>query len=312
MAEKPDSGQQPKMQWHPLFAHFLRPMLGAFYEVETERPVSDLPRRADVVVLRRTGGAPPPFTGLWSHLRPWNVLELKGPTDSPEEVDLELLMHVGTGITLAYNEERGKSRLEPMPSSQVALWYFALSLGPTFLEALQKRAFLTYQGGGLWLGQTWGHPVLFVSYGDLPVEVDSIPLHLLRRPGDTPPPGLASLLVQQAALLPAYNSWIATAHNPLWKEMKQMASLIPPEWINWKEVFPTIDLKQLIQALNPQDVLDVWGPERFFQLLGPEEQERAVAGMTPERRLELLLHGLTPEERQQLLRQLLQDEPPRG
>src|SRR5437588_802786 len=75
------------MQWHPLFAYLLRLLIGEFYQVEVEEPVSDLPRRADVVLLRRTTTAPAPFAGLWSHLRPWNVVEFKGPTDAAVEGD---------------------------------------------------------------------------------------------------------------------------------------------------------------------------------------------------------------------------------
>src|SRR3954452_25437347 len=82
-------------QWHPLFARLLRLLLEEFYQLDTEVPVSDLPRKGDIFLLRRTGGAEPPFTGLWVHLTHWNVLEFKGPTDGPEEADLELLMHVG-------------------------------------------------------------------------------------------------------------------------------------------------------------------------------------------------------------------------
>ena len=62
-------------------------------------PVSDLPRKADLLVIHRHPGRQPHFLGLWSHLTDWNVLEFKGPTDDAEEEDLELLMAVGTGLT---------------------------------------------------------------------------------------------------------------------------------------------------------------------------------------------------------------------
>ena len=59
------------MHWHPIFAAVLRPMVEKYYAVETNMPVGDLPREADVVVLRRTGRRPP-FRGLWRNLTPWN------------------------------------------------------------------------------------------------------------------------------------------------------------------------------------------------------------------------------------------------
>src|SRR5262245_13151770 len=60
-------------QWLPLFARLLRLLLVDFYQVEVEVPVSDLPRKGDLFLLRRTGSAEPPFTGLWVHLTEWNV-----------------------------------------------------------------------------------------------------------------------------------------------------------------------------------------------------------------------------------------------
>jgi hypothetical protein len=64
-------------QWHPLFARLLRLLLEDFYQVDVEVPVSDLPRKGDLFVLRRTGSAEPPFTGLWLYLTAWNILELR-------------------------------------------------------------------------------------------------------------------------------------------------------------------------------------------------------------------------------------------
>jgi hypothetical protein len=103
-----------KTQWRPLFAHLPGLLVQDHYEVQTEVPVSDLPRQSDLLLVHRQPGAQPPFRGLWGHLTDWNVIELKGPTDAPEEDDLELLMHVGAGITCKLSEERkarGEERL---------------------------------------------------------------------------------------------------------------------------------------------------------------------------------------------------------
>ena len=53
-----------KFQWHPLFARLLRPHLEGYYELQTAVPVGDLPRQADIVLLRRTGTGALPFRGL--------------------------------------------------------------------------------------------------------------------------------------------------------------------------------------------------------------------------------------------------------
>jgi hypothetical protein len=109
-------------QWHPLFAHLLRLLLDRYYSVQTEVPVSDLPRRGDLLLLRRQSAEPPPFAGLWSHLTTWNVLEFKGPGDHAHEDDLELLVHVGTGLTVRFNEERLRAGQERLAYREVSLW----------------------------------------------------------------------------------------------------------------------------------------------------------------------------------------------
>jgi hypothetical protein len=42
------------MRWHPLFAKMLRPIVQEHYEVETNVPVGDAPRAADILLVRRT------------------------------------------------------------------------------------------------------------------------------------------------------------------------------------------------------------------------------------------------------------------
>ena len=51
------------MQRHPLFAKILRPIVQDHYDVQTNFPVGDAPRSADIVLLRRTSDRPPPFAG---------------------------------------------------------------------------------------------------------------------------------------------------------------------------------------------------------------------------------------------------------
>src|SRR4051812_39762062 len=102
------------MQWHPLFAKLLRPMLEANYEVQTEVPVGDAPRAADIVLVRRTTSGALPYLGLWRHLTAWNVLEFKGPTVPARVDDLDALLEVGWGIHRRLNEERLKRREAPV------------------------------------------------------------------------------------------------------------------------------------------------------------------------------------------------------
>jgi hypothetical protein len=85
------------IQWHPLFAQLLRPWLEQYYDVQTNVSVGDVPREADIVLLRRTTNRALPFTGLWRHLTRWNVLEYKGPTVSARLEAIDLLIEFGAG-----------------------------------------------------------------------------------------------------------------------------------------------------------------------------------------------------------------------
>ena len=87
------------IQWHPLFARLLKLLIEEYFEIQTEVPLSDLPRKLDLLLIRRLAAGQPPFQGLWSNLTEWNALEFKGPTDSAEEDDLDLLLHVFRGIS---------------------------------------------------------------------------------------------------------------------------------------------------------------------------------------------------------------------
>src|SRR5437016_14225793 len=121
-------------QWHPIFAQLLRPVVEAWYDVQTTVPVGDAPREADFVLLRRTGVTPLPFRGLWRHLTAWNILEFKGPTVSPRYGDVELLIELGLGI----DRKLRAGRRRPAPA-EVSFWYLANRLGQRFLRSADER-----------------------------------------------------------------------------------------------------------------------------------------------------------------------------
>jgi hypothetical protein len=112
-------------QWHPLFAKLLRPLVEGHYEVQTNVPVGDAPRAADILLLRRTSAAAAPFQGLWRWLTTWNVVEFKGPTVSARVADLDLLVELGLGIDRRLNEERVRQRQQPVPRAEISFWYLA-------------------------------------------------------------------------------------------------------------------------------------------------------------------------------------------
>ncbi len=55
-------------QWHPLFAQLLRPILENEFDIQTNVPVGDMPREADIVLVRRLSAGATKHTGLWRWL----------------------------------------------------------------------------------------------------------------------------------------------------------------------------------------------------------------------------------------------------
>jgi hypothetical protein len=134
------------MQWHPLLADLLRPLVQDYYEVRTDLSVGDLPRQADIVLLQRLA-ADPPFVGIWRHLRLWNVLEFKGPSDNPALRDLDLLLELGLGIDRRLNEERRQKGEALLERSEMAWWYLANHLGRRFRAGVQQVERSTWSAG---------------------------------------------------------------------------------------------------------------------------------------------------------------------
>jgi hypothetical protein len=263
-------------QWHPLFGYLLRLLVEDYYSIDPEVSVSDLPRRGDFVLLRRSGSAEPPFRGLWNYLTPVNLLDFKGPTDAPEESDLELLMHVGCGITYRFNEERSQRKEAPLASRDVSFWYLANQLGDTFLAAARSRTTWTYEAGGLWQGRAWGHPVFLVSYRDVPVELDTVPLHLLTRQPDTAAGDLGKLMVQHWDLLKRYAGLLFALHPKLWEGVQHMIDrpTIPVE--DWEIIGKYVNLMDVFNHLckNPDFAEQV--NKRALQVMGPRLVEQAL------------------------------------
>jgi hypothetical protein len=127
-------------QWHPIFAQLLRPLLEGYYEVLTNVAVGDVPREADIVLLRRASAKPLPFQGLWKNLTQWNILEYKGPTVSARMEHLDLLIELGLGIHRRLNEERGKQKRKPVGPAKISFWYLANSLSARFIESASTKA----------------------------------------------------------------------------------------------------------------------------------------------------------------------------
>ena len=286
-------------QWHPLFARLLTILIEDYYEVQTEVPVSDLPRRGDLWLIRRQGTATPHFQGLWSHLTDWNVVEFKGPTDDAEVDDLELLAHVGMGLTYRQNEKRQPD--EPrVANRQVSFWYLAPKLGDTFLSHARTLMHLEYETGGLWRGSVWGHRVWLLAYEDAPVEEDTIPLYLLGDEAKTPKE-LGTLVLNQQDLLLRYADWFNALQPSLFKEIRQMAETMSggPR-LNWKAIGETTDLLLVLDAIPPEEIIKRLGVNRILEAV---EQRKGFDAKETEDLFKGLMANFTPEQILEMVRQ---------
>jgi hypothetical protein len=211
-------------QWHPIFAQLLRPAVENYYDVQTTLPVGDAPREADFVLLRRTGRTAPPFRGLWRHLTAWNILEFKGPTVSPRPGNIELLVELGLGIDRRLRSQRARVGQHHVSPPEVSFWYLANRLGRRFLqEARRKLGALEPLGPGLWRCSLLQRLVLLVSSVDLPVEEDSLPLHIVGQEPLATERQVARLVAEQPALQQLYGGWVASLHPAARKEAETMA-----------------------------------------------------------------------------------------
>jgi hypothetical protein len=283
-----------RIQWHPLFTGLLRPYVQPYYEVRTNVPVGDLPRAADLVLLRRTGTAAP-FTGLWRFLTAWNLLEFKGPTEAARPGHLPLLAELGLGIARRLGQEgRSHGRRRP-PSDQVAFWYLANRLGPRFRqEAERLLKDLEEMAAGVWRGWDMGHPVFLVSTVDLAVDEDSLPLHVLAAEPPQREREVAGFVASQPGRLDAYGGLFAVFHPDIWREVEIMAQRQRRTiTIDLRPAIKTLGLPEVIRQIGEEEVIRQIGARRILGQLGVEE----------------ILANLPPRQRKELKRRLTEEEP---
>jgi hypothetical protein len=236
------------------------------------------------------------------------MLEYKGPTVSPRSGDVDLLVELGLGIDRRLQERRAQEGLRRLPAGDVSFWYLANRLGHRFLRALEgKLGALQALGPGLWRCRLLGHVIFWVSSIDLPVEEDSLPLHLVGREPLATERQVARLLMEQRELQERYGGWLASLHPAAWREVEAMAStagrkvkldLRPAiEYLGLDRVIEQVGLDRVIQQVGLERVIDRVGLERVIEQVG-------VKGVVKQIGMERLLASLSPAERRELKRRL--------
>jgi hypothetical protein len=248
----------------------LRPRLEGYYEVQTGVPVGDLPRQADIVLLRRTGTGALPFQGLWRWLTTWNILEFKGPTVMPRERDLPLLVELGLGIDRRLNAERVRQRQRPLQETDVSFRYIANKLGPRLLGVAERRLGPLESGGpGVWRSSVLGYPCLFVSTVDLPVDEDSFPLHVLGIEPREKERQLGFFIAEDQSRLDAYSGVFSALHPKIWEEVKAMAKRKREKLVfDFRPWVEDLVLAGLIEQIGQKRVIEEIGEKQFLKQIG--------------------------------------------
>lgn len=283
------------IQWHPIFAQLLRPLVESQYELPTRVAVGDAPREADIVLLRRTAASTRTLTGLWRWLTAWNVLEYKGPTVSARVDHLDLLVELGLGIHRRLNEEQDQQGQARVDRAEVALWYVAGALGRRWLAAAERLLGpLELLDTGVWRATCLGRPLVLVSGRAVPLARDTLPLHLLQDELEAQLPALARVLGDNVDLLPTYGPWLFSMHPALFREVQAMARTKGKKAafdfqgmvnvVGWREILRQTGLRSLIDEMGVKSLIDEVGVKPLIDEVG---LERLVEQMTPQQRREL-------------------------
>jgi hypothetical protein len=261
-------------QWHPIFAFLLRHAMQDFYEVQTNVPVGDLPREADIILVRRTTTSKPPFRTLWKHLTRWNVLEFKGRSESARVGDIDLLLEVGLGIHRRLREQEPNIKVA---RRDVSFWYLANHLGKRFLrDVVELIGNVELVAPGLWRGQTVGRPIWLVSNSDVPVDLESAPVRLVSGQTLEQTRALAQIVVQNDELWQQYASWVAILYPEFAEEFRIMASKR-----NKGEIDLSANIRRVLRELGPgrqvelglmKDLLEDVGTTEFLAQLSPDQR----------------------------------------
>lgn len=270
-------------QWHPIFSHLLRAVLQDYYEVQTNVPVGDLPREADIILLRRAGKTKPPFRTLWSHLTRWNVLEFKGRTESARVEDIDLLIEVGLGIQRRL-QEKDKSRVA---RAEVSFWYSANHLGKRFLrDVIELTGELTPVAAGLWRGSIVGRPLWLLSNRDVMADLESAAVRIVSEQSVGELTELARVVVSSEDSWRTFGPWLAFVGPAKWKEICEMARKRKRGDIDAGSIFRTFcelledaGPERLKKEDAPRKMLEMIGLDAYLAVLSPEQREEAVRQM---------------------------------
>jgi hypothetical protein len=200
------------------------------------------------------------------------------------------LVEVGLGIHRRLNAEGRGPGQRSTSERDVSFWYIANRLGRNFLQvAARKLGRLEELGEGIWRGEMLEYPCLLVSGSDLPVDEDSLPLHVLGAESLAQQVAVGQFVAETAQRLDNYGFAFATLHPEAWKEVAAMAKT--------RRGGLTVDLRPIVEMVGLKKIIEQLGPKQIIEELGPKQVIEQVG-------VAAFLANLTPAQRRELQSQL--------
>jgi hypothetical protein len=129
---------------------------------------------------------------------------------------------------------------------------------------------------GVWKSVVLNHPCFLVSAVELPVDDDSLPLHVLGVESLERQVAVGQFVLEAAERLHAYGSMFAALHPAAWKEVETMAKTrrggldfdLSPivEGMGLKKVIEQIGKKDVLEQMDVKDILENLTPAKRREL----------------------------------------------
>jgi hypothetical protein len=196
-------------------------------------------------------------------------------------------------------------------------------------EARHHLGHLEAHSPGVWRCTILQRLLFLVSTVALPVDEDSIPLHVVGKEPPEKEKAVADLMVTQPALWQQYGSMFATLHPTIWEEVRFMARAAGKklqfdfrpaikhlglnyviEQVGIKPIIDEIGVKRAVETVGVKRVVDEIGIKRVVDEIGIKRVidavglEHVIEEVGPQRVLDSLLAQLTPSQRQALKHRL--------
>lgn len=149
-------------------------------------------------------------------------------------------------------------------------WFLANHVGSRFrAEAERLLGPETELGEGLWQYPALGRKLLVVSRDNLPIDRESVPLHLVTVEPLERALALAREVAQQPGFWKTYGAWLAQLHARVVEEARQMARALGNELeLDLRPLIEMVGIKQVIDQMGPKQVIEQMGAKQVIDTIG--------------------------------------------